>query len=47
LPKGCDLATIYTAGITASAAHADEAHTLIKLLTSQEAREHRARAGFL
>jgi molybdate transport system substrate-binding protein len=47
LPKGCDLATMYTAGITASAAHADEAHTLIKLLTSLEAREHRARAGFL
>jgi molybdate transport system substrate-binding protein len=47
LPKGCDLATMYTAGITASAAHADEAHTLIKLLTSPEAREHRAHAGFL
>jgi molybdate transport system substrate-binding protein len=47
LPKGCELATMYTAGVTTSAAHADEAHTLIKLLTSPEAREHRARAGFL
>jgi molybdate transport system substrate-binding protein len=47
LPKGCELATMYTAGITTSAAHAGEAHTLIKLLTSPEAREHRARAGFL
>ncbi len=47
LPKECELATMYTAGITTSAAHADEAHTLIKLLTSPEAREHRTRAGFL
>jgi molybdate transport system substrate-binding protein len=47
LPKGCELATMYTAGVTAGAAHASEAHTLIKLLTSPEAREQRARAGFL
>jgi len=47
LPKGCELATMYTAGVTTGAAHASEAHTLIKLLTSPEAREHRARAGFL
>ena len=47
LPKGCDLATMYTAGVTTAAAHASEAHTLSKLLTSPEAREHRARAGFL
>ncbi len=47
LPKGCDLATTYTAGVTASAAHASEAQALIKLLTSAEAREQRARAGFL
>jgi molybdate transport system substrate-binding protein len=47
LPKGCELATMYTAGITTSAAHADEAHMLIKLLTSPDARVHRARAGFL
>jgi molybdate transport system substrate-binding protein len=47
LPKGCELATIYTAGVTTTAAHASEAHTLIKLLTSVEAREQRVRAGFL
>lgn len=47
LPKGCELATMYTAGVTTGAAHADEAQTLIKLLTSPEAREQRARAGFL
>jgi molybdate transport system substrate-binding protein len=47
LPRGCELATMYTAGVTTSAAHASEAHTLIKLLTSPEARDERARAGFL
>ena len=30
LPKGCDLATTYTAGVTTSAAHASEAPALIK-----------------
>ncbi|HEY7843732.1 MAG TPA: substrate-binding domain-containing protein [Bradyrhizobium sp.] len=47
LPKGCGLATTYTAGVTTSAVHAGEAQTLIKLLTSADAREQRARAGFL
>jgi len=47
LPKGCELATMYTTGITTSAAHAIEARTLIELLTSLDAREQRARAGFL
>ena len=47
LPKGCDLATTYTAGITTNAAHAREAQALIDLLTSAGAREARARAGFL
>jgi len=47
LPKGCELATMYTAGVTTGAAHAGEAQTLIRLLTSPEAREQRARAGFL
>ncbi len=46
LPKGCELATMYTAGMTTTAAHASEAQTLIKLLTSTEAREQRTRAGF-
>lgn len=47
LPKGCELATMYTAGVTTGAAHAGEAQTLIKLLTGPEAREQRIRAGFL
>lgn len=47
LPKGCELATMYTAGVTMSAAHAQQAQALIELLTSAEARDARARAGFL
>jgi molybdate transport system substrate-binding protein len=47
LPKGSELATMYTAGLTTSAAHAGEAQMLIGLLTGAEAREQRARAGFL
>ena len=46
LPKGCELATMYTAGVTASAAHAGEAQVLIDLLTSADTREARVRAGF-
>jgi molybdate transport system substrate-binding protein len=46
LPKGCELATMYTAGVTTSAAHASEAEALIHLLTSSDAREARSRAGF-
>jgi molybdate transport system substrate-binding protein len=47
LPKGCDLATMYTAGIATRAEHARVAQTLIELLTSGEASELRASAGFL
>jgi molybdate transport system substrate-binding protein len=47
LPKGCDLATMYTAGIAARAEHARAAQTLIELLTSGEASELRHHAGFL
>jgi molybdate transport system substrate-binding protein len=47
LPKGCDLATMYTAGIASRAAHAPAGQTLIGLLTSGEAGELRASAGFL
>ncbi len=47
LPKGCDLATVYTAAITAKAAHTREAQALIVLLTSAEQRPLRERAGFL
>jgi len=47
LPPGCELATIYTAAVTRSAAHAAQAKTLIDLLTNPDQRELRERAGFL
>ena len=47
LPKGCDLATMYTAGITTGSAHPQEAKALIELITGADAAPARARAGFL
>jgi len=47
LPPGCELATMYTAGITAQAAHAPEAQFLIGLLTGTGQRGQRERAGFI
>jgi len=47
LPKGCDLATVYTAAITAKTAHAREAQVLIDLLTAADHGALRERAGFL
>ena len=47
LPKGCDLATMYTAGITTQAAHAPQAQALIELLTSADRQSLRKAAGFL
>jgi molybdate transport system substrate-binding protein len=47
LPKGCELATLYTAAVTTQAAHAREAQILINLLTSADQRLSRERAGFL
>jgi len=47
LPRGSELATMYTAGITTRAAHAEQAQALIALLTGADARDARARAGFL
>jgi molybdate transport system substrate-binding protein len=47
LPKGCELATLYTAAVTTRAAHAREAQILIDLLTSADQRMLRERAGFL
>jgi len=47
LPLGCDLATVYTAGVVTGAAHAREAKVLIDLLTSTDQRALRERAGFL
>ena len=47
LPPGCELATMYTAAVTTRAAHAEQARTLIDLLTAAAQRELRERAGFL
>lgn len=47
LPKGCDLATIYTAAVTAKTAHGREAKVLIDLLTGADQQHLRERAGFL
>jgi molybdate transport system substrate-binding protein len=47
LPRGYDLATMYTAGVTVQSAHATAARTLIDLLTAAEAEGRRAQAGFL
>jgi molybdate transport system substrate-binding protein len=47
LPPGCELATMYTAAVTARAAHASQAQALIDVLTDAGHRELRAQAGFL
>jgi molybdate transport system substrate-binding protein len=47
LPKGCDLATVYTAAVTKKAAHAREAQVLINLLTAADHGLLRERVGFL
>ncbi len=47
LPPGCELATMYTAAVTARAAHAKQAQKLIGLLTAADQRALRERAGFL
>ena len=47
LPPGCDLATTYTAGVTVSAAHPQQAQALIALLTGAEQQERREQAGFI
>ena len=47
LPKGCDLATMYTAGVTTQAAHARQAQALIELLTGADQQSLRTAAGFL
>ncbi|MGL3108177.1 molybdate ABC transporter substrate-binding protein [Bradyrhizobium sp. BR 1432] len=46
LPPGCELVTMYTAGVTARAAHPKEAAALIALLSSADRKELRQRAGF-
>jgi molybdate transport system substrate-binding protein len=47
LPSGCELITTYAAAVTAGAAHAREAQTLVELLTATEAAQARRDAGFL
>jgi molybdate transport system substrate-binding protein len=47
LPRGCDLATLYTAAIATGAANAAQAQVLIGLLTGGEQRQLRRDAGFL
>jgi molybdate transport system substrate-binding protein len=47
LPPGCELATMYTAGVTAKAAHPSQASALIGLLIGAGQREQRERAGFI
>ena len=47
LPVGCELATMYTAGVTTTAAYAPEAQQLIDLLIGEGQREQRERAGFI
>jgi molybdate transport system substrate-binding protein len=47
LPPGYELATMYTAAVTARAANARQARSLIDLLVSADQRELRERAGFL
>jgi molybdate transport system substrate-binding protein len=47
LPKGFDLATTYTAAVTARATHGREAQILIDLLTSKDTAPLRAQVGFL
>ena len=46
LPPGCELVTMYTAGIAMQAAHPKQAAALIALLTGADQRELRQRVGF-
>jgi molybdate transport system substrate-binding protein len=47
LPQGYDLATMYTAAVTAKAAHPRQAQALIDLLTGADQQALRSRTGFL
>jgi molybdate transport system substrate-binding protein len=47
LPPGCELATVYSAGVTSQSRQAAAAKRLIALLTEADGCELRARAGFL
>jgi molybdate transport system substrate-binding protein len=47
LPRGCELATMYTAAVTTKAADPGHARDLIELLSGASQRDLRERAGFL
>jgi len=47
LPRGCELATMYTAGVTTKAAHPLQASVLIGLLVGAGQWEQREHAGFV
>jgi molybdate transport system substrate-binding protein len=47
LPPGCELSTMYTAAVATRASVAQQARSLIDLLTGADQRELRERAGFL
>jgi molybdate transport system substrate-binding protein len=47
LPRGCELATMYTAAVTTRAANARQAKSLIDLLIGSDQSKLRERAGFL
>jgi molybdate transport system substrate-binding protein len=47
LPKGCDLATMYTAAVTTTAAQTREAQALIDLLVGADQQQLGVAAGFL
>jgi molybdate transport system substrate-binding protein len=47
LPRGCELATMYTVAMTTQATQARQARTLIDLLIGSDQQELRTRAGFL
>lgn len=47
LPPGCELSTMYTAGVTTQAAHGTEAHSLVALLIGDAQERLRRQAGFL
>lgn len=46
LPAGCELVTMYTAGVTTRAAHPTEAQALVALLAGADQKELRQRVGF-
>ena len=46
LPKAFELATVYTAGITATAKNAAAARRLVQMLVAPDAQAHRDRLGF-